>query len=536
MEKVNILLVDDHPENLVALEAILDSPFYRLVKAESGREALKHLLNEEFALILLDVSMPELDGFETAALIKKRPRLQQIPIIFLTAFSKDERFVFRGYSVGAVDYVFKPFEPVILRSKVAVFAELFRNREQIKRQATLLRENERREHQSRLLEQEWASQKRYHHLADAIPQIIWTARPDGSVDYYNQQWCSYTGLSLEECEGWKWKRVVHPEDLQRMLPLWRAALQAGEPLEVECRLKRVDGAFRWHLVRAIPEVENGVIVAWIGTATDIDYHKQAEALLIKKTLEAEEGNRIKSEFISNISHELRTPLHAILGYADLLIEDERREVQREWLDGVNRNASELLELINNVLDFSKMESGKMPLTLQPCDLKEIFPELLQNIRSLASGKEIELDLKIEADLRLIQSDPVRLRQIFLNLLSNAIKFTERGTITVTVSNGERGVYLKVQDTGIGMRPEDLPHIFDPFRQIDGSTTRNVGGTGLGLTIVKNAVAALNGRIEVESQLGKGSTFKVFLPDNPSDCFKPIESSGDPAVKRSPEVP
>lgn len=524
MEKVNILLVDDHPENLVALEAILDSPFYRLIKAASGVEALKHLLLDEFALILLDVAMPDLDGFETAVLIKKRPKLRDIPIIFLTAFSKDEPFIFRGYSVGAVDYVFKPFEPMVLRSKVAVFAELFRNREQIKRQGELLRQSERREHERRFLEQEWASQKRYRHLADAVPQIIWTAGRDGAVDYFNQQWHLYTGLTLEQCEGWKWKRAIHPEDLPRLLQQWREALQAGQRLEVECRLKQADGTFRWHLFRAIPEAENGVIIAWLGTATDIDYQKQAEAFLKQKTLEAEEGNRLKSEFVSNVSHELRTPLHAILGYSDLLSEESGiKEEQSGWVKGIHRNALDLLDLVNNLLDLSKIESGKMPLSLKQIDLKEMVSGFFANIGSLTNDKEIQINLMVDENLRVIQSDPLKIRQIFLNLLSNAIKFTERGVITTTLSNAEGGILLTIQDTGIGMRPEDLPYIFDPFRQIDGSTTRKAGGTGLGLAIVKNAVKALNGTIEVRSEPGKGSTFKVFLPEFPFDRFKPVKS-------------
>ncbi len=523
MEKVNILLVDDHPENLVALEAILESPFYRLVKATSGVDALKHLLLEEFALILLDVAMPDLDGFETALLIKKRPKLRDIPIIFLTAYSKDEPFIFRGYSVGAVDYVFKPFESMVLRSKVAVFAELFRSREQIKRQGELLRQSERREHERRFLEQEWANQKRYRHLADAIPQMIWTARPDGAIDYFNQQWHLYTGQTFEQCEGWKWKKVVHPEDLQPLLIRWREALQAEQRLDIECRLKQADGTFRWHLVRAIPEVENGAVIAWLGTATDIDYQKQSEALLKQKTLEAEEGNRLKSEFVSNVSHELRTPLHAILGYSDLLSEESGiTEEQIEWVKGINRNASDLLDLVNNLLDLSKIESGKMPLTIKPVDLKELIPGFFKNIGSLTDEKEIRVNLMIDENLRIIHTDALKVRQIFVNLLSNAIKFTERGAITITLSNVEKGILLSLQDTGIGMRPEDLPYIFDPFRQIDGSSTRKAGGTGLGLAIVKNALTALNGAIEVQSEPGKGSSFKVFLPEVPFDQFNPVK--------------
>ena len=239
MGKVKILLVDDHPENLIALEAILESPLYDLVRAQSGREALKHLLKEDdFALILLDVFMPELDGFETAALIKKRPKLDHIPIIFLTAVNKEERMVFKGYSIGAVDYVLKPFEPVILKSKVAVFAELFRNREQIKWQSELLRQNERRENARKLLEQQRVSEERYRNLAEAIPQIVWTARPDGTIDYYNQRWFDYTGLPFQQAAGWGWDRMAHPEDAHRIIDQWRKAVDGGRDYEGECRFRR----------------------------------------------------------------------------------------------------------------------------------------------------------------------------------------------------------------------------------------------------------------------------------------------------------
>lgn len=280
MNEVNILLVDDHPENLLALESILVDPRYRLVKAHSGGEALKAVLSRDFAVILLDVHMPGLDGFETAAMIKKRERSKHIPIIFLTAINKSDQYIFKGYSVGAVDYVFKPFEPEILKSKVAVFVELHHKTEMVKRQAELLRQVEQREHQRKMLEQQLASQQRYRNLAESIPQIVWMADREGEIHYYNQRWFDYTGLTLEQSVGSGWKGTLHPDDLPQCLKLWRESLRRGTPCEIECRLRRWDGAYRWHLVRAVHEEgANGEVLGWLGTSTDIDDQKRAEEAL-----------------------------------------------------------------------------------------------------------------------------------------------------------------------------------------------------------------------------------------------------------------
>lgn len=499
--KVNILLVDDHPENLLALEAVLDSPEYNLVKASTGREALKLLLKDDFGLILLDVFMPGLNGFETAAMIRDRPKTHHIPIIFITAVNKTETDAARGYSLGAVDYIVKPFDPDILRSKVAALVDLYRKGNRLKEQIGQL---------------EKLSQERYRNLANAIPQIVWVARPNGMVDFFNQQWFSYTGMTFEQSEVWGWKRAIHPEELQHYMDRWGDALKGGISFEIHCRLRRFDGVYRWHLVRALPERDQqGQTMAWLGTSTDIDDQKRSEAALTQKTTEAEEATRIKSEFVSNVSHELRTPLNAIIGYAALLLQETYGPVsdhQREPVEGIQRNAFELLNLINNLLDLSKMESGKIPLSVEPVDLKRLLREVLENLKALISGKKIEIRWKIREDLILIQSDPLKVRQILLNLLSNAIKFTEEGSITLSASNVERGVQFSIEDTGVGMKQEDLPHIFDPFRQIDGSITRKVGGSGLGLTIVKNTLTSLHGTIDVQSEYGRGSIFTVFLPE------------------------
>jgi PAS domain S-box-containing protein len=267
----SLLLVDDRPQNLLALQAILEPLGHELVSASSGAEALRSLLHrDDFAVILLDVQMPDLDGFEVAEVIKQRERTSLIPIIFLTALSKEERHVFRGYEVGAVDYVFKPFDPEILRAKVAVFVELWEKNQQIRQQAELLAEQE-------LAELRRASAERYRQLADAMPQIVWTSDRDGNATYYNRRWFEYTGMSEGEIDATAWSRFTHPDDLPDAIARREQTLVDGSVFEVEYRFRASDGTYRWHLGRAIPIRDDaGEIDFWIGTATDIDDRKRIE--------------------------------------------------------------------------------------------------------------------------------------------------------------------------------------------------------------------------------------------------------------------
>lgn len=517
--RLNILLVDDHPENLLALEAALDSPDYRLVQAKSGMEALKLLLKQDFGLILLDVFMPGLNGFETAAMIRERPKTRHVPIIFITAVNKSEADAARGYAIGAVDYIIKPFDPDILKSKVAALADLSQNGADWKRQIESIRESEQRTRAQEIAKLEKTSQERYRNLANAIPQLVWIAGADGRIDFFNHQWFSYTGLAFEESEGLGWQKVIHPEDRPIWLEQWKKMVNEQISFEIQCRLKRADGVYRWHLVRALPEIDQGETAAWLGTSTDIDDQKKAEEALKQKTTAAEEAARLKSKFVSDVSHELRTPLNAIIGYTSLLLEETYgaiKENQKMPLEGVHRNASELLSLINNLLDLSKIESGKMEIATESVDLRKLLPEWLEGVKVLLNRKELAIRWEIAEELRVIQSDPSKIRQVFLNLLTNAIKFTEKGSIAISARNAAGGIQFSVADTGIGIKPEDLPSIFDPYRQINGLMTRKVVGSGLGLTIAENAVKLLQGTIEVQSEFGKGSAFTVFLPQAPPE--------------------
>ena len=277
LRPVSVLLVDDHEENLLALEVTLNLPGVRLVKVSSGADALRAILRESFAAILLDVSMPEMDGFEVARLIKRRVRSRHIPIVFVTAAIKDVESIYRGYEVGAVDYILKPIDADVVRAKVAVFVELYRRGEEIARQAEQLRDADQRRRETEIAELRGATDRRYHRLADAIPQLVFTADASGAFTYFNRRWLDYTGYTIEQAIGAGWPSVVHPNDAQRFLDQWQSALQAGAPIRCECRLRRALGGYRWHLCEILPEQDQqGGVCGWLGTFTDLDEHKRME--------------------------------------------------------------------------------------------------------------------------------------------------------------------------------------------------------------------------------------------------------------------
>jgi len=313
--RVNLLLVDDREENLVALRAILEPLGENLVGARSGEEALRALLDDDFACILLDVQMPGLDGFETAELIKRRERSRSIPIIFLTAISKEERHVFRGYSSGAVDYIFKPFDPEMLRSKVAVFIDLHRKTAELKRQGELLRERD-------VAEERRVSEERYRQLADAMPQIVWTADREGRATYYNRRWHEYTGQTVDQAGEAGWTFVVHPDDLPAVVAKRAETLASGDVFEVEYRFRAADGTYRWHLGRAVPiRGADGAIDFWIGTATDIHDHKrtqQAQRFL----LEAGELLGTSLHYIDTLEAVARAAVPSVADWATVHIVEE----------------------------------------------------------------------------------------------------------------------------------------------------------------------------------------------------------------------
>ena len=441
-EPVQILIVDDHRDNLLALEALLSPLGHRILQAESGCAALKVLLQEDVALMLLDVTMPDVDGYGVAELIRSRPANSDTPIIFITANPNSASAAFKGYSVGAVDYIFKPISTDVLISKVNVFVDLYRR---------------------------------------------------------------------------SWALKCQAEDLRR----------AHDALDLRVRERTAQLARTNERLKAA-----------------LAQRRRAEAERVKLFLreqdarrEAERVNRVKDEFLATLSHELRTPLNAMLGWAQLLetgqLDPDR--LQRA-LGVIKSNAFAQKQLIEDILDVSRIVNGKMVLNVSSVDVRHVIGSALDAVRPAAEAKRITITTDVPS-VPETRGDPDRLQQIVWNLLSNAIKFTPRdGRVDVRVENLGTDLRIVVSDNGRGIAPAFLPHIFDRFSQADGSLTRAHGGLGLGMAIVRHLVELHGGTVHAESEgENRGATFAVTLPIRAYE--KPAESPlPAPQQQAEEEVP
>lgn len=529
---VNVLLVDDHPENLVALEAILDSLGQNLVQAHSGEEALRALLHQDFAVILLDVQMPGMDGFEAAALIRQRQRSRNTPIIFLTAFSTSDELMVKGYSLGAVDYLFKPLNPAILKSKVTAFVELFQKRFEVERQALQL---------TQINAELKRSEERFRLLSRCSPIGIFLMDMQGRYTYANPSCQAICGFTVQENWQTDWTQMISQHDREQVLSDWSSCIRQGQPYSNEFRIELPE--LRWVHVRSSPMLSDGAeLLGHVGTIEDITDRQQAEAaraqIIREQTArqQAETANRMKDEFLAIVSHELRTPLNSILGWSQLLLNRKLDEsTTQRALQTIERNARSQAQLIEDILDVSQIIRGKLRLTLQPVSIVPLLEAVIETVGPLANSKSIQIQTEFDPAVEKLYADAERLRQIVWNLLSNAIKFTpEQGQITVRLTRAEHlpagspadtdgpqpasalssDQYAQIQiiDSGIGITADFLPHVFDRFRQADSTTTRPYSGLGLGLAIVHHLVTQHGGSIQADSAgENQGAQFTVKLP-------------------------
>ncbi|WP_414753149.1 response regulator [Anabaena sp. CCY 9910] len=542
--KVNILLVDDKVENLLALEAILERLGANLVRATSGEEALRCLLHQDFAVILLDVQMPGMDGFETATLIRNRGRSRQTPIIFLTAFSTSDQMLFKGYALGAVDYLLKPIDANILTSKVTVFVELFKKTQAIQRQAAQL---------AAINAELRQSEERFRSLSTCSPIGIFETDTAGCCKYTNPRYQAICGLDATESLDKRWLESVHLEDQERAIASWSTYIDHGGDYSDEFRFQTVDGSLRWVQVRSSPMVSgNGELLGYVGTLEDITARKQSEeirAQVIREQTarqEAEAANRMKDEFLAVLSHELRTPLTSMLGWSKILRAKKLDEkATARALEAIERNANSQVQLIEDILDVSRIIRGQLRLNLSPVNLTTVVEAALEAVRPLADTKSMTINTALDYTLSPVSGDSARLQQIVWNLLTNAIKFTPKeGKVEIRLEGINGGLsddlthaQIQVIDTGIGIEREFLPKVFERFRQADSTTTRSHNGLGLGLAIVRHLVELHKGTILAESPgVGKGATFTVRFPliqENREPRPAPTENSSEDGANSSP---
>ena len=540
-ERVSILAVDDDPQKLLALSALLSELKQEVVTATSGREALRHLLQREFAVILLDVRMPDMDGFETAALIRRRPSTEHTPIIFITSYG-DQTHASRGYSLGAVDYILAPVEPEVLKTKVLVFAELFRKTAQVRLQARSL---ERRAKQ--LLELTQASLAINSALSPDEMLLVVTrlsrdilgAQQAVATVAVDQKWsAAKTAVSLSasfEKRGGEERPVLRN----------RAALLSFlSQLSGAVRVTRgdLDAYARWSELFAN---DNPARLGWLAAPmtgrdgrpvgllhvldkAERDFTEEDEAILTQlaqmssiaiensMNAEAREANRIKDEFLTTLSHELRTPLSAILGWTRILRAKKLGpERIAHGLEVIERNVLSQTRLIDDLLDVSRIITGKLRLSVRSVNLSKVIEAAIEAMRPAADAKEIQIELtrSLSPGEDEAIGDPDRLQQIVWNLVSNAIKFTQaRGSVSVDLSRDAAQFCIRVRDTGKGIPPDFLPHVFDRFRQADSTMTRAHSGLGIGLAIARHLVELHGGAIHAESAgEGQGAAFVISLP-------------------------
>jgi PAS domain S-box-containing protein len=516
-DTISILLVDDHRENVLALEAVLKDLGHNLVMASSGAEALKHILDEDFAVILLDVRMPDMDGFETAEMIRRRERSRHTPIIFMTAVSKGETFVDRGYAVGAVDYLFKPFVPEILRAKVSVFVDLFRKTAQIKEQAERLRRVEGREHRRELAELR-TQRNRFFSLSLDLMCVVGF---DGFPKELNASWEEALGLPKNELLATRLEEFLHPDDREAARErVLRLSETSGMILSWENRLRRKDGTYRWLLWSAVGVPREKVYYA---AARDITERREMEEevrqlnadlerRVQERTSQLETANKELEAFSYSVSHDLRAPLRKLDGFSDILLRhfgEKLDDEGRRLIQVIRSNSEHMGQLIDELLEFSRL--GRKELMHGDVDMSALAQSVVDDALRQEPGRKADVRV---LPLAAARGDGAMLRQVFFNFVSNALKFTQRRARTEVelgsrVSDDGLETIYYIRDNGAGFDMKYAGKLFGVFSRLH--TADEFDGTGIGLALVSRIVKRHGGRVWAEAVIDSGATFFFTLP-------------------------
>ncbi|HET8747510.1 MAG TPA: ATP-binding protein, partial [Ramlibacter sp.] len=513
-EKVNILVVDDLAEKHVVFTTILEELGQNIVSARSGQEALKYILEKEFAVILLDVNMPDIDGLETASLIRQYKKSAQTPIVFITAYV-DELQARRGYALGAVDYIPSPVVPEVLRSKVRVFVELFRMNRQLQKQAAQ-REELARSEAARAAAEEAIHRADY--LAEASRVLSRSLNLDDTIAAILSLAVPMLGeraiLGIPDPEGGVRRLEMHPapraDDPEVFTPELRA--QADQVIrDRQFRLWKNEGrAAAICPLMAGDEIRGAL--ALLGEAARYDpghvslvreFASRASIAMENARLYSavQEADRRKNEFLAMLAHELRNPLAPIRNAVHILATADSLPPKLAWArDVIGRQADHMSRLIDDLLDVSRIVQGKVAVKPEKLQLSSLVERSVEASSPRLGQREQVLDVMLPKEAIEIQGDAVRLSQVLSNLINNASKFSPpRSRIRLEASFAEGELQISVKDEGTGIAPEFLPHIFDLFAQADQSLDRSQGGLGIGLTLVKHLVELHGGRVWATSE-------------------------------------
>jgi PAS domain S-box-containing protein len=505
--KIPILIVDDQPANVFALESLLANSDYFIVKASCGSEALRCMLKDEFALVLLDVLMPGMDGFETAALIRKRPQSLHTPIIFITATSSDDDHTQRGYSLGAVDYIYKPIVPEILKTKVQVFVELHKNAKRLAASESALRQE--LESHKKAEEARRESEEKYRTLfARATDAIILFDSADGSVVEINKAAVDLYGHPRKEFLRLTMKDLASESavgkgpdgaDLKGTFEL-RHRKRGGESFPVE--------------LSSGPVSLGGRSLTMI-LARDITERRKAQEAELLREREA-----MQRQIVSTVSHELRTPIAAIKASAETLRMGELSDAKARprFLKIIENQADRLGKLVEDLLILAEVESGKTKPVPSDIPLRRFVQEFVPSLNVLAKRRDVRIVIDVDADL-VVRADRSHVSGILQNLIDNAIKYNKKGGSIFIEGRRtpQNEALISIRDTGIGIPESDLTLVFQQFHRTTKAKELFIKGTGLGLHLIKTMVQANGGRIWAESVEERGSIFHFTLPSAAPNC-------------------
>jgi PAS domain S-box-containing protein len=501
LPQASVLVVDDNANKRLALASVIEPLGLKVVEAASGEDALRCVMADDFAVILVDVHMPVMDGLETATLIRRRLKSAMTPI--------------DRYAQGAVDFMFAPVVPYELRAKVTVFANLFVNRVAL---AERTREVQ-------------AYAEQFKLLADAAPIGIFRTDSDNRYEYTNPRWSEITGIPADMAHGKAWDSIIGADQRSGLLADVTDSAQPQAELSHRFQLDSPEGDPRVVVLTSKRTLAGkGMAEGWVGTLADVTIEARAETAMSDARDRADAATKLKSEFLANMSHEIRTPMNGVIGMTELLMETDLDPHQREYADTVRKSGDSLLVIINDILDFSKIENGKFEIEDIEFAVRHELDDVTDLLGGLADAKDLALSTAVEVSVPgVVRGDPSRVRQVLTNFIQNAVKFTQAGEIDVRVSavagtGSEVMLRYEVSDTGMGIEPDKLALIFDPFVQADSSTSRRFGGTGLGLAICGRLVTLMGGECGVTSAVGEGSTFwftvrttSVGVPEREQDA-------------------